>query len=85
MKATNTSTQFIKMLNSTETMLIDVLIATPILAVTNMILVNAKMIECPAKILANKRIIKANGLVKIPNNSIVRHRKASSDSWKCLS
>ena len=45
MKATNTSTQFIKMLNSTETMLIDVLIATPILAVTNTILVNAKMIE----------------------------------------
>ena len=69
-KATNTSTQFMKMLKSTETMLMEVLIATPMLAVTKMILVNAKIIECPAKILANKRIIKANGLVKRPNNSI---------------
>ena len=69
-KATNTSTQFMKMLNSTDTMLMEVLIATPILAVTKMILVKAKIMEWPAKIFANKRIIKANGLVKIPNNSI---------------
>ena len=51
-------------------MLMDVLMAAPILAVTKMILVSAKMMECPAKMLANKRIIKANGLVKIPNNSM---------------
>ena len=70
MKATNTSTQFMKMLNNTDTILIDVLMAAPILAVTNTILVNAKMMECPAKMLANKRIINANGFVKIPNNSM---------------
>ena len=70
MNATSTSTQFMKMLKSTDTMLIEVLMAAPILAVTKMILVNARMMECPAKILANKRIIKAKGLVKIPNNSM---------------
>ena len=70
MKATSTSTQFMKILNSTDTMLMEVLIATPMLAVTNTMLVNAKMMECPAMMLANRRIIKANGLVKIPNNSI---------------
>ena len=58
------------MLNNTDTILMDVLMAAPILAVTKIILVSAKMMECPAKILANKRIIKANGLVKIPNNSM---------------
>ena len=70
MNATSTSTQFIKMLNNTDTTLIEVLMAAPILAVTKMMLVNAKMMECPAKILAKRRIIKANGLVKIPNNSM---------------
>jgi hypothetical protein len=58
------------MLKSTDTILMEELIAAPILAVTNIILVNAKMMECPANILANKRIIRANGLVNIPNNSM---------------
>ena len=70
MKATSTSTQFMKILNNTETTLIDVLMAAPILAVTKIMLVNAKMMECPAKILAKRRIIKANGLVKIPKSSM---------------
>ena len=59
------------MLNRTETAVIEPLTTGPILAVTKTILVNAKIIECPAIILANKRIINANGLVKIPNNSII--------------
>ena len=68
--ATSTSTQFMKILNNTDTILMEVLMAAPILAVTKMILVKARMMECPAKMLANKRIIKANGLVKIPNSSM---------------
>lgn len=35
-----------------------------------MIETNAKMIMCPAVMLANKRIIKAKGFVKIPTSSI---------------
>ena len=49
MNATNISTQFIKMLNNTDTILMDVLMAAPILAVTKIILVSAKMMECPAR------------------------------------
>ena len=70
MNATNTSTQFMKILNNTDTILMDVLMTAPILAVTNTMLVNAKIMECPAMMLANKRIIKAKGLVKMPNNSM---------------
>ena len=43
--------------------------AVPIEAVMNIRQVNARMIVCPAMILANRRIIRANGLVSMPKNS----------------
>ena len=60
----------------------DVLTKAPILAVMNTMLVSAKMMECPAMMLANKRIIKAKGLVKIPNNSMTGMRGIGSFNHK---
>ena len=44
--------------------------AGPILADMNIRHVSTSIAMCPASILAKRRIIKANGLVKIPKNSI---------------
>ena len=44
--------------------------AGPKLTVRNIIQVNPNIMEWPAKIFANKRIIKAKGFVNIPTNSI---------------
>ena len=55
--------------NSTETTVINELTMTPIETVMKIRQVKAKIIVCPAMMLANKRIINANGLVKTPKNS----------------
>ena len=44
--------------------------AVPILADMNIRHVSTSIAMCPASILAKRRIIKANGFVKIPKNSI---------------
>ena len=49
---------------------IDNCTATALLATRNIIHVMATAIACPAIILANRRIINANGFVKIPTNSM---------------
>ena len=69
MNATNNSNKFINTPNKTDTTVIEPFIAGPILTVMNIKLVKARITECPAIIFANKRIIKANGFVKTPNNS----------------
>ena len=52
-----------------DTSVIPIFTQMPIDTVMKIKQVNAKMIVCPAMILANKRIIRANGLVNIPKNS----------------
>ena len=70
MKATNNSSAFIKMLNNTEATVSVPFKAGPILAEINIKQVSTNIAMCPASILAKRRIIKANGFVKIPKNSI---------------
>ena len=55
--------------NSTETIVIPKFTNNPIDTVIKIRQVRARMIVCPAMILANRRIIKANGLVNTPKNS----------------
>ena len=52
-----------------DTSVIPIFTQMPIDTVMKIKQVNAKMIVWPAMILANKRIIRANGLVNIPKNS----------------
>ena len=56
--------------NKTDTIVIPKFTATPIVAVMNIKQVSAKIIVWPAMMLANRRIISANGFVKIPTSSI---------------
>src|ERR1035437_2511731 len=70
MNATSTSTKLINTLNTTETTVILVFIAGPKLTVTNTRHVRPNTIECPASILAKRRIIKAKGFVNTPTSSI---------------
>ena len=58
-------------LKRTETPVIPAFIPAPKLTVTKTKLVNPNIIECPAVMFANKRIIKANGFVMVPTNSII--------------
>ena len=69
-KATSNSNPFIKILNSTEATVSEPFKAGPILADMNIRHVSTSIAMCPASILAKRRIIKANGFVKIPKNSI---------------
>ena len=70
MKATNSSSAFIKILNSTEATVSEPFKAGPILADMNIRHVSTSIAMCPANILAKRRIINANGFVKIPKNSM---------------
>ena len=70
MNATNNSTKSMKMVITTDKTLIPVFIAAPKLTVMKTIQVNPKTIACPAKMFANKRIIKAKGFVNMPTTSI---------------
>ena len=56
--------------NKTDTIVIPKFTATPMVAVMNIKQVSAKIIVWPAMMLANRRIISANGFVKIPTSSI---------------
>ena len=58
------------MLNNTEATVSEPLIAGPMLADINIRQVSTNMAMCPDNMLANRRIIKANGLVNTPKNSI---------------
>ena len=58
------------MLNSTDTNVIDAFTAAPMLTVTKITHVRLRITACPAIMLANRRIISANGFVKIPTSSI---------------
>ena len=58
------------MQNNTDTTVIDPLTAGPMLTVTNTRHVRLRITACPAIMLANRRIISANGFVKIPTSSI---------------
>ena len=55
--------------NKTDTIVIPKFTATPMVAVMNIKQVSAKIIVWPAMMLANRRIINANGLVNTPKNS----------------
>ena len=55
--------------NKTDTIVIPKFTATPIVTVMNIKQVSAKIIVWPAMMLANRRIINANGLVNTPKNS----------------
>ena len=68
-QATSNSRQFMNAQNSTETIVIPKFTNNPIDTVIKIRQVRARMIVCPAMILANRRIIKANGLVNTPKNS----------------
>ena len=68
-QATNNSRQFMNAQNSTETIVIPKFTNNPIDTVIKIRQVRARMIVCPAMILANRRIIRANGLVNTPKNS----------------
>ena len=70
MKATNNSSAFIKMLNNTEATVSVPFSAGPMLAEIKIRQVSTSIAMCPASILAKRRIIKANGFVKIPKNSM---------------
>ena len=59
------------MLKATPTKVIDALIPCPISAVINTKLLSERMMTCPAKILAKRRMVRENGFVKIPINSMV--------------
>ena len=59
-----------KMLNATDTTVIEPLITGPDFTVMKIMATRLSTAACPAMMLANKRIISANGLVKIPKNSI---------------
>ena len=58
------------MVSSTDTAVIDELTAAPASAVTKMTHVRIRITACPAIMLANRRIISAKGLVKIPTSSM---------------
>ena len=70
MKQTRNSRHIMKILITT--LRVDIPIATPIpiVATTKIMHVNDRAMACPAIMLANSRIISANGFVKIPTNSI---------------
>ena len=55
--------------NKTDTIVIPKFTATPMVAVMNIKQVSAKIIVWPAMMLANRRIINANGMVNTPKNS----------------
>lgn len=71
MYATNSSRAIMNTENRTEAALIEALTAGPMATVRKTSDVNARMIMCPAKILANRRIVRARGFVRIPKNSII--------------
>ena len=52
-------------------MAIPALMANPRVAVIKISDDNTKIIVCPANMLANKRIIRANGFINMPKNSII--------------
>ena len=56
--------------NSTETIVIPKFTNNPIDTVIKIRQVSTSIAMCPASILAKRRIIKANGFVKIPKNSM---------------
>ena len=58
------------MLNNTEATVSVPFKAGPILADMNIKQVSTSIAMCPASILAKRRIIRANGFVKIPKNSM---------------
>ena len=66
MNAISNSRKLIKILNSTDTTVMDALIAVPIDIVINISMVSPITIECPAIIFAKRRIINENGLVMVP-------------------
>ena len=59
-----------KIEKSTESAVIEAFTAAPIFTVTNTTHVRLRITACPASMLANRRIISANGFVKIPTSSI---------------
>lgn len=71
MKATSNSKKSIKILKRIETIVSPALMANPRVAVIKISEDNDKIIVCPANMFANKRIIKANGFINIPKNSMM--------------
>ena len=69
-KATSNSRQSMKIIITTDTPLSPAPITAPNLQEINITQVSDKTMAWPAKILANKRTIKAKGFVNMPNNSI---------------
>ena len=65
MNATNNSRKSINIVIITLTMVMDVPINAPICTVMNIMQTNDMTMACPAKMLAKRRIISANGLVNI--------------------
>ena len=70
MNATRISNASIKIPNATATTVMEPLMTGPTFTVIKMIAIKLKIAACPAIILAKRRIISANGFVKIPKNSI---------------
>ena len=68
--ATSNSRQFINIIKNTATADMVLHTAIDMELVRKMIQVIPNMMECPAIMLAKSRIIRVNGLVKIPNISI---------------
>lgn len=71
MNATSNSRQFMKMQKRTLTAVMEAHMPAPIFAVTNTTLVRARMMMCPAMMLAKRRTVNEKGLVKTPMNSMV--------------
>ena len=69
MNATSNSRKSINIVIITLTMVMDVPINAPICTVMNIMQTNDMTMACPAKMLAKRRIISANGLVNTPKNS----------------
>ena len=70
MKATKSSRQFMNTIITKLTIVSGVPITAPSWHVMNMTQVSDNMIACPPIIFANRRTIRANGLVNIPKSSI---------------
>lgn len=71
MNATSSSRQFMNMQKRTLTAVIEAHMAVPIFAVTKTTLVKARMMMCPAMMLAKRRTVSEKGLVNTPMNSMV--------------
>ena len=82
MKATRSSSMSMKIPKSTDMTVMEPLMTGPAFTVMKIMATKLRMAACPAMMLANRRIIKANGLVKIPNSSIIGMRGTGTFNHK---